>query len=55
MTPICAGGSIKECVCSVSRDKDGDTRIWVPGLTFSSLIVQLTFLKLYLEYEKTYQ
>ena len=37
LTPICAGGSIKEWVCSVSRGKDGDTRIWVPGLTFSSL------------------
>ena len=39
LTPFCAGGSIMEWVCSVSRDKDGDTRNWVPGLTFSSLIV----------------
>ena len=40
MTPICAGGSNMEWACSVSRDKDGDTRIWVPGLTFSALIVR---------------
>ena len=38
LTPICAGGSIKEWVCSVTREKDGDTRIWVPRLTLSSLI-----------------
>ena len=37
LTPLCAGGPIKEWVCSLSRDKDGDTRVWVPGLNFSSL------------------
>ena len=40
LTPICAGGSIKKWVYCVSRDKDGDTRIWVPGLTLSSSITR---------------
>ena len=34
LTTICAEGSIKEWVCSVTRDKNGETRIWVSGLTF---------------------
>ena len=34
------GWSIKEWVHSVSRDKDGDTRFWVPRLSFSSSIAR---------------
>ena len=55
MTPICAGGSIKEWVCSVSRDKDGDTRIWVPGFTFSSLIVQKWWNHIFIDYVPSHQ
>ena len=55
MTPICAGGSSKEWVCSVSRDKDGDTRIWVPGLIFSSLIVQKWWNRILIDYVPSHQ
>ena len=55
MTPICGGGSTKEWVSSVSRDKDGDTRIWVPGLTFSSLIVRKWRKCILIDYVPSYQ
>ena len=55
MTPICAGGSIKEWICPVSREKDGDTRIWVPGLTFISLILQKWWNRILIDYVPSHQ
>ena len=40
LIPFCVGWLIKQWVCSVSRDKGGDTRIWVPGFSFSSSIAR---------------
>ena len=53
--PFCAGGLIKEWVYSVSRDKDGDTRIWVPVLTFSSLIVRKWWNCILIDYVPSHQ
>ena len=52
---ICVGWSIKEWVCSVSRDKDGDTRIWVPGLSFSSSIARKSWNCILIDYVSSHQ
>ena len=55
LTPICAGESIKEWVCSVTREKDGDTRIWVPGLTLSSFIARKWWNCILIDYVPSHQ
>ena len=55
LTPVCAGGSIKEWVCSVSRVKDGDNWVWVPGLIFSRLIVRKWWNCILIDYVPSHQ